>query len=148
LVVDASQECVDQMVASLRQPGRTVVGTTDPWEAITLVSQVTLDLIILDLDVPGVGGSDICSILRDDPGLQTIPTVYYWSSSTEIGAPMRPGARDACLEKPAHLPTLQANVRRLLASPFPPESFDSRETKRDPTRFVRRSRSPASVPSA
>jgi CheY-like chemotaxis protein len=135
------------MVASLQQPGWTVVGTTDPWEAILLVSQVTVDLIILDLDVPGIGGSDFCSILRDDPGLETTPTVFYWSGNTEIGAPVRPAARDACFEKPAHLPTLRATVQRLLASPFPSEDFDSRDSERSQTRFVRR-RNPASLQSA
>ena len=138
LVVDSTPAHLQELVSSLKNEGWNAIGTTDPWEAMMLVSEVTVDAIVLDLDLPGIGGVDFCSILRDDPGLESTPVIYYWSSQTELAAPVRPAARDLCFEKPAHLPTLHASVRKLLAPPFPPE--EEAPAARGATRFVRRKR--------
>ena|SRR5258706_2251046 len=143
LVVDSSQAHLQELISSFKGCGWNAMGTTDAWEAVTLVSQVRMDAIVLDLDLPGIGGVDFCSILRDDPGLESVPVISYWSTRTELAGPLRPAGRDLCFEKPAHLPTLHAAVRKSLAPPFPPDV--AAPAGRSPTRFVRRRREPAVV---
>ena len=142
LVVDSSEEHGAEVAGTLEGAGWRAITTTDPWQAMSLLSQMTVDLIVVDLDLPGVGGSGFSALLADDAGLQAIPAVFLWSTQTEIGAPMRPSSRDACLEKPLHRHTLLATAVRLLASPFPP---DEPETVRERTRFIRRRRGAASL---
>jgi DNA-binding response OmpR family regulator len=142
LVVDSSDEHGAEVAGTLEGAGWRAIKTTDPWEAMSLLSQMTVDLIVVDLDLPGVGGSGFCSLLSDDAGLQAIPAIFLWSTQTEIGAPLRPSSRDGSLEKPLHRDTLLATARRLLASPFPP---DEPETVRERTRFIRRRRSVPSL---
>lgn len=41
------------------------------------------DLILLDLNLPGMDGRDVLRALKQDPGLQTIPVVLLTTSSAE-----------------------------------------------------------------
>jgi CheY-like chemotaxis protein len=121
LVVGAEDQQVLATIAALREAGWNVVGTTDPWEAITLVSQRSFALIVRDRDLAGFGALDFSSLLDDDPGLQEVPTVTYSRTSFE-------------------LPRLRASVDFALNPRFPSE-----EPSCSDTRFVRRHR-PAKTP--
>lgn len=137
LVVGSPDEQAPEMAGALEGAGWRAISTSDPWEAMSLLSQMTVDLLLVDLDVPGVSSSGFTALLSDDEGLQSIPAIFLWSDRTEIGAPMRPSARDACLEKTMSADTLRSTAARLLASPFPP---DESTQPRERTRFIRRSR--------
>lgn len=103
-------------IAALREDGRNVMGTTDPWEAITLVSQRSFALIVRDRDLAGYGALDFSGLLGDDPGLQEVPTATYSRSSFDLSQ-------------------LLASVDFALHPRFPSE-----EPSTSDTRFVRRSR--------
>jgi DNA-binding NtrC family response regulator len=117
LVVGAEDRYVLAAMGALREGGWNVVGTTDPWEAITLVSRRSFSVIVRDQDLSGFGALDFFSILSDDPMLQEIPTVAYSRS---------------CFD-PSGLP---AAVQQALNPRFPSEEPSSSDT-----RFVRRRRS-------
>jgi CheY-like chemotaxis protein len=134
LVVDASEAHVRDVVATLGAAGFSAVGTTDPWEAITLASRHSLSLILLDMDLTRLGGADFCSLVVDDPGLQSVPTIFF---ARDGEFPSLPRESDVCLPKPLDPASLLAAVRKLLVWPFPPE-----ETPEAPTRFIRRRRPP------
>jgi hypothetical protein len=117
LVVGAEDHHVLAAIGALREDGWNVVGTTDPWEAITLISRRSFDLVVRDQDLSGFGALDFASILSDDPVLQEIPTAVY--SRTRFD-----------------LPGLLAAVEQALNPRFPSEEPSSSDT-----RFVRRRRS-------
>ena len=117
LVVGAEDRQVLAAIAALREGGSNVLGTTDPWEAITLVSQRSFALIVRDEDLAGFGALDFASILSDDPVLQEIPTATYSRTRFEV-------------------PKLLASVEQALNPRFPSEEPSSSNT-----RFVRRRRS-------
>jgi CheY-like chemotaxis protein len=116
LVVGIEDQQVLATIAALREAGWNVVGTTDPWEAIALVSRRSFDLIVRDQDLGGFGALDFSSILSDDPVLREIPTAVYDRSSFD-------------------LPRLLASVENGLNPRFPPEAPACSDT-----RFVRRRR--------
>ena len=117
LVVGAEDPQVLAAIDALREGGWNVVGTTDPWEAITLVSRRLFDLIVRDQDLSGFGALDFASILSDDPMLQEIPTVAYSRTRFDLSG-------------------LLAAVEQTLNPRFPSE-----EPSNSDTRFVRRRRS-------
>jgi CheY-like chemotaxis protein len=125
LVVGADDVLVSTTVGTLRQEGWAALGTSDPWEAITLVSERDIALIVRDLNLESLGTVDFNAILSGDPVLKDTPTIYYAVQGD-------PGlfSQDDLLEA----------VRELLPQRLPPE-----EPSRSDTRFVRRSR-PAQVP--
>ena len=125
LVVGADDVLVSTTVGTLRQEGWAALGTSDPWEAVTLVSERDIALIVRDLNMESLGAVDFNAILCGDPVLKDTPTIYYAVQGD-------PGlfSQDDLLEA----------VRELLPQRLPPEG-----PSRSDTRFVRRSR-PAQVP--
>jgi len=121
LVVGATESQVSAAVAALVGAGWDAVGTADPWEAISLVSQCSFALIIQDEDMSGLGALDFSTIVRGDPVLQDIPAIQY----SGIGL---------------DLPRLLTTVGNTLHPRFP-----SDDPSPSDTRFVRRCR-PAMVP--
>ncbi|HLY76092.1 MAG TPA: hypothetical protein VKU80_18380 [Planctomycetota bacterium] len=117
-MIGAEDQQVLATIAALRESGLDVVGTTDPWEAIALVSQRSFALIVTDQALGGYGALDFFSILSEDPVLQEIPTAVYSRTSFE-------------------LPRLLASVDQALHPRFPSEESSSTDT-----RFVRRLRRP------
>ncbi len=71
------------------------------------------DLIILDKQLPGVDGLDLCRVLKADPRTSGIPVLILSASpQTALQAP-RAGA-DGFLEKPFRMQELRVKVQRLL----------------------------------
>ena len=47
--------------------------------ALRLAREVTPDLILLDADMPGVTGFDVCEALKSDPDLARVPVIFVTS---------------------------------------------------------------------
>ncbi len=120
LVVGSEEVFVSTTVGALRQEGWNALGTSDPWEAILLVSEREIDLIVRDLNMESLGAIDFNAILSSDPVLKETPTIYYAVEG------------DPSLFRQDDL--LEA-VRTTLNPRFPAE-----EPSGSDTRFVRRSR--------
>ena len=41
------------------------------------------DLILLDLNMPGIGGTEVLKIIKEDPNLKTIPVIILTTSDAE-----------------------------------------------------------------
>lgn len=75
LVLGGDELAVRTTVDALRQAGWEALGTSDPWEAILLVSRRTFSLIIQDPLVRGFGDVDLEHILEEDPVLKDVPRI-------------------------------------------------------------------------
>jgi CheY-like chemotaxis protein len=142
LVVDDHEDVVQEEVRSLQQAGWAARGTSDPWDAIQIIAETSPSLIVLDLDMEGIGAGDFCLILQDDPGMKDIPVIFLSTHASVIGPRLASFlGENACLAKPFNGPSLIAAAKRLLGSPFPPEEVEDEErAAKAPTRFVRRRR--------
>ena len=83
--------------------------------ALRLAREATPDLILLDLDMPGMSGLDVCEALKADPVLARVPIVFVTSHTTsalEVVALQR-GAADF-VTKPLVAAQLMARVRAQL----------------------------------
>ena len=45
-------------------------------EALTLLASETYDLLLLDIDLPGMSGLELCRLLKADPHLQDFPVIF------------------------------------------------------------------------
>jgi CheY-like chemotaxis protein len=52
-----------------------ILEAADGEEALTLARRHRLDLVLLDVDMPGRSGVEVCQALRDDPDTAGIPVV-------------------------------------------------------------------------
>jgi putative two-component system response regulator len=54
----------------------TVVSTTDPCKATALARAELPDVILCDIDMPGMGGGDVAAALAGDSATARIPLIY------------------------------------------------------------------------
>ncbi|OXC77946.1 Response regulator [Caballeronia sordidicola] len=83
--------------------------------ALSLAKEVVPDLILLDANLPGMTGFDVCEALKADPTLASIPVIFVTSHDApalKLDA-LRLGATDY-ITKPLIAADLQAHVRAQL----------------------------------
>jgi len=84
LVVDDEPDAVELVEFNLKANGYDVVTAADGEEALEKARAVIPDLIILDLMLPEVDGTEVCKILRRDQRTQAIPIIMLTAKAAEI----------------------------------------------------------------
>lgn len=102
----------------LEQHGHQVIPAESGPLGIKLASQVCPDLILLDIQLPGMDGYAVTRALKSDPKLKSIPIVAV-TSCAMIGDRERVFAAGAqgYLEKPIDPETFVTDVERFLRPP-------------------------------
>lgn len=90
--------------------GRAVVHEAEGGrEALRLARTLQIDLVVADLQMPGLGGRALCHALRADPVTAAMPVLLV-SGDTRGPPPLAAGF----LAKPFNAASLRAAVRRLV----------------------------------
>lgn len=115
LVVDDEVHFVTLSKVLLERAGFQVLTAYDATKGLQMVYDHSPDLVLLDDMMPGMYGSEMCKILKDDPQWQHIPVIMHTAGARlksqeqvdEIGA-------DAVIFKPALPQDIIAAITRLL----------------------------------
>jgi len=110
LVVDDNASNRDLLSRRLQRQGHTVLQAEDGTIALALVEKEALDLVLLDLMMPGISGYDVLALLKSDPRFREIPVIMI-SALTELDSIVR------CIE---------AGADDYLAKPFDPTLLRAR----------------------
>lgn len=84
LAVDDEQDILDLISYNLSKEGF-MVSTAKSGEAVLeMTTKDSFDLIVLDLMLPGLQGTELCSILKKDPRTASLPIIMLTARSQEI----------------------------------------------------------------
>ena len=116
LVEDHEMNC-DMLTRRLRRGGYEVVGAVDGQEAIAMAFSEPVDLILMDLSLPGLDGWQATRQLKADPKTRPIPVIA-------LTAHAMPGDRERAIEagcddydtKPVDFNRLVAKIEAQLAN--------------------------------
>ena len=100
----------------LRRAGHEVVEAATGRDALDSVRERTVDLVILDVNLPDMSGFEVCEVLKGDPATAAIPVVHLSASHVEPvdrATGLTRGA-DAYLTEPFDPGVLQATVTAAL----------------------------------
>ena len=116
LIVEDEQDIAGLIKHTLERGDETnaiIVGTGDA--ALKAVTERVPDLIILDLNIPAVGGLEVCRILRSRPDVPHVPIIMLTARTSEDDrvTGLEQGADDY-VTKPFSLRELTARVRAAL----------------------------------
>src|SRR5947207_13226469 len=75
LVVDDSAPNRNTMAALLRADGQQVLCADNAWRGLTILETMPIDLVILDLALPGLNGFGFLKDLQQNRKLATLPVV-------------------------------------------------------------------------
>ena len=114
LVVDDNIDNVDLLIAVLHQAGYSDVNsTTDPFAVESLHAREGYDLILLDMQMPGLDGLDVIKALRDIEQNAYVPVLAITANASYKIDALRAGARDF-ITKPFDLAELLQRIHNLL----------------------------------
>ncbi|MFA6433104.1 MAG: HD domain-containing phosphohydrolase [Elusimicrobiales bacterium] len=117
LCVDDEDYNLDLFENLLTMPGYEVLTATDGAGALELLAARSVDLVLLDIKMPGMNGYEVCGKIKADPSLRHIPVIMVSSldsrdsklKSIEAGA-------EELLSKPLDKAELLLRVKNILGA--------------------------------
>ena len=108
LIVDDSKVMREMIVACLRgEPNLAFTHAASGLEAIERLSLKSFDLVVLDLNMPDIGGFEVLEFIRGQDKLKRLPILIVTSRNDE-----RSRTR-----------SLEAGASRFMTKPFTPEGL-------------------------
>jgi diguanylate cyclase (GGDEF)-like protein len=116
LIVDDNPVVIKLLGAMLTRAGYQVTRADSGHRALELMEAHLPDLILLDIDMPGISGLETCRIIKENPRTTDIPIIFITSSDDkhDIVAGFSAGAQDYII-KPSTKEELLARVRTHLS---------------------------------
>jgi two-component system chemotaxis response regulator CheY len=118
LIVDDSpvMRCFIRRVLALSGlPTRAVYEAGDGESALSVLGKSAVDLVLSDINMPGMNGSELMQRMNAAPHLRTIPVIVVSTDSTRhrMEAMLGLGAR-GYVQKPFHPEMLRTEIERVL----------------------------------
>ena len=108
LVVDDSKVMRDMIIACLRaDPGLRFSHAASGLEAIEQLSLRPFDLVVLDLNMPDIGGIEVVEFIRGQDRLRHLPIIIVTTRGDEA----------------SRVKALAAGASRFLVKPFDPQAI-------------------------
>jgi DNA-binding response OmpR family regulator len=135
LVVEDHQELAETVATGLRREGMAVDTAFDGAGALQRAAINSYDVIVLDRDLPGVHGDEVCAALAEQGGRPRVLMLTASGTIEDRVAGLTLGADDY-LPKPFAFAELVARVRALCrrAQPALPPVMKSGDLRLDPAR--------------
>lgn len=115
VIVDDEQDILDILTFNLRSAGYEVLTSTSGQEGLRLTQKQKPDLLILDLMLPDLSGTEVCRTLRESAETKNIPILMLSARGEEIDRVVgfELGADDY-VAKPFSVRELLLRIRALL----------------------------------
>ena len=116
LVVDDDQDLVELLVDHFERDGRfDVRSVNNGFEAGMMIKEFRPDLVVLDIMLPDIDGSEVCKLVRSDPSMDDVRVVCISGMVEQDRVQqLRDAGADDFLQKPFDVDTLTQRVCQLL----------------------------------
>ncbi|MFQ5754304.1 MAG: response regulator, partial [bacterium] len=84
LIVEDEEDILDLVSYHLEQAGYKTIKAEAGDEALEIIEQTPPDLIVLDIMLPGMTGTEVCKILKQQEETRHIPIVMLTAKGEEI----------------------------------------------------------------
>lgn len=84
MIVDDTPENLKLLAGVLKEEGYKVRAVLSGQMALTAARAAAPDLILLDINMPGMNGYEVCGQLKADPQLQHIPVIFISALASEV----------------------------------------------------------------
>ena len=120
LIIDDDAGVRGVLKAMLQRAGYDVLEAANGAEGLERAHALRPDLVLLDIEMPGMNGFDVCSLMQGDTNLRRVPVVIM-TGRPVAGVPARAAAVGAVdlIPKPFEREHLLEKVRVYLAGAAP-----------------------------
>ncbi len=126
LIIEDEADIVETLEYNLKKEGFKVSKAFDGRAGLKLAKEKLPDLILLDLMLPEIDGSEVCKSLKRDPKTAAIPIIMLTAKSSEVDkvVGLEIGADDY-ITKPFSMRELVARIKTILKRYSPAETKKS-----------------------
>lgn len=110
-VIDDEKGILLSMGLYLEMEGHTALTFASPLEAIKVIRQGKVDLVILDMRMPEMSGEEVASLLKNGKDTKDIPIILFSAHETLPEVAARVGAQ-GILEKPFQFSKLNELIQQ------------------------------------
>jgi adenylate cyclase len=114
LVVDDTPANVRLLDAVLRPRGFDIVTAASGQEALDVIAMQPPDVVLLDVQMPGMNGYEVCRRIREDPERAALPIIMVTASLSEERTLALEAGADDFIVRPFDQAELVARVRSLV----------------------------------
>ena len=115
LVVDDTRIAATTIARALSLLGYQTKVAYSPRAAIESIFKRMPDVILLDINMPGIDGVEVCRYLRRDPRTRQVPIIAMSSEAQEeIVTQVREAGANAFLAKPMDIDALERTLNGIL----------------------------------
>ncbi len=115
LIIDDNAKNVDVLARLLAAEGIGSAQVTHPNQLETALEALdSVDVVFLDLELPGLNGYQVLDLLKADPRFRATPIVAYSVHLSEINTAYQQGF-DGFLGKPIRFDRFPDQIRRILS---------------------------------
>lgn len=116
LVVDDEKDVVSVLLQRLKSCGYGAASAGDGEEALRMIKNERFDLIILDIMMPAMDGTELARILKDDPKTKKIPLIFLTALGTKKdNAGYTLAGSEIVFAKPFDFKVLEGKIGELLS---------------------------------
>ncbi len=116
LLVDDSANVLAELGALLRDDGYDVIAAASGEQALELLAVQAVDAVLLDVQMPGIGGLETCRRIKSAPSLRDIPVLLLtaFEGRASMLAGLEAGADDYVVKANGEVELLKARLRAQL----------------------------------
>ena len=115
VVVVEDDKPIGELLAGVinEEEGYRAIHVTRPSDAIRTMEQITPDLLVLDMGLPGMSGLELYDRLRQDERLRSVPVMFETAVSREHASEFEKRGIRKVLQKPFDLNELIDSMKEL-----------------------------------
>ena len=128
VIVEDERDLAELVAVRLKHEGYAVDVYHDGAEALSRIRSARPDLVLLDIMLPGMQGTDVAEVLRDDPRTADLPVIMLTAKSedADVVLGLHVGADDY-VTKPFSMSVLVARISAVLRRAAAGREPDSRD---------------------
>ena len=115
LVVDDDSGIGEMLKTLLEFYGYEVIVTEKPLMAEELIQQENIDIVLLDMLISGVDGTDVCAGIRENAEIAETP-VLMMSALHDAGPKCKKAGANDFIAKPFEVEDLTEKIEKILAA--------------------------------
>ena len=116
MVVDDEPDILLTVGQMLEISGYEVIKAADGNECLEKLSEVTPDLVLLDLMMPGMSGWDVAAKIKENPKWNNIPIIFLTAKGDTMSVGMGHMAAEDYITKPFDIKDLNERLKKVLDS--------------------------------
>jgi DNA-binding response OmpR family regulator len=114
LIVDDEKDFLDLCSIRLKTAGYGIYSASSAEDAISLLKNISPDLILLDLRLPGMQGDEFCKMMKNSARTRSIGIILFSAAGCDLSQKQKECEADDFISKPFESRELLDKIKKFI----------------------------------